>query len=397
MQSSFGLARPCCVWGALLAAHEIRIPAAQAVLLAQDFEPQLLIYDEAVADKAQEIASSLKQQPRTLVLGTDESAELSLQQGLDELAEDADWQPPARDLDAPACVFYRMDREDHWRGVVHSLRTLGDNAQQTRTFFTLCRGSRVLCHMPVAHYLSLTTMVLPALGAGGCLVLLDRSADDNEVLDAIAAHNPRLMIHYRRYYWHLLNQARERVTQGGKLGQVRFALVSADSPQLPWRDTWEELFGGHLLNGFASWAGAGFLTLNLPWLYWRDDYVGKPLPGVELKIVDESGSVRPTGRWGEIVFRSPRMASAWVHDDPANPELWEEGWLRTQQMASLDTDGYLTLADEVFDVIWVNGFKVSPLEIEEPMLKLPGLREVVAVNASRHDFPDRIQVLRVTR
>ncbi len=378
--------------GGLLAAHEIRIPAPQAVLLAQDFQPQLLIYEDCVADKVQEILAGLKQQPRTLAIGTHDSADLCYSQALEALAEDEEWTPPARDIDAPACVFYRMDREDHWRGVTHSLRGLSDNAQQTRTLFTLSRGSRVLCHMPVAHYLSLASLVLPVLSAAGCLVLMDRSANDDQVLDAIEEHNPRLMIHYRRYYWHLMNQARERVSQGRALGQVRFALVSADSPQLPWRDTWDELFGGHLLSGFASWVGGGFLALNLPWLYWRDDYVGKPLPGVDMQIVDESGHTRPTGRWGEIVFRSPRMASGWVREDPVNPEVWEEGWLRTQQMASLDTDGYLTLADEVFDVIWVNGFKVSPLEIEEPMLQLPGIREVVAVNAARNDTPDRIQV-----
>jgi acyl-CoA synthetase (AMP-forming)/AMP-acid ligase II len=288
-------------------------------------------------------------------------------------------------------VFFRRDRDDRWRGAWFDLPTLRRTVRTVRQLFSLHRGDAVLCHMPGAHYLSLTGMILPALCSGARLVLLDRSWDDEVVLDAIEAWRPKLMMHYRKYYWYLLRSAQRRVARGHSLGRILHAVVNADSPSLPFRDEWEELFDGHLLPGFATTFAAGFLSLDLPWLDRRPGLAGKPLPGVDLRILDESGAERPFGRWGEIVYRSPGMAGGFLDEGP-NPERCGEGWLRTQQMASLDTDGFVALADEVFDVIWVHGFKVSPLEVEEPLLALPGIIDCAAVNAPRGSHADRIQV-----
>lgn len=299
---------------------------------------------------------------------------------------------PDGDPDRARVVYFRMDREDRWRGAWFRPSTLRRTTRAVRQLFSLHRGDAVLCHMPGAHFLSLTTTVLPALCSGARLVLLDRSWDDGVVLDAIEAWRPKLMVHYRKYYWYLLRAAQKRLAEGRPVGRVQHAVVNSDSPVLPFREEWEELFDGHLLPGFATTFAASFLSLDLPWLDRRPGMAGKALPGVELRILDESGHERPTGRWGEIVFRSPGMADGFVGDEEWNPERADGDWLRSQQMASFDTDGFVALADEVFDVIWVHGFKVSPLEIEEPLQKLPGLVDCAAVNAPRATHADRVQV-----
>lgn len=370
--------------GAQAALVDARTNREALLLMAEEFRPAVVLCTPELEERAAEAAASV---PRCLLLSS---------AGLRE-AVAADAGAPAgahaRPLSREGRVaYFRMDREDHWRGAWFGQAQLGATALQTRQLFSLHLGSVVLCQMGIAHYLALSTMILPALCSGGTLVLLERTCGEDALLDAIQAHNPRLMVHYRKSYWFLARAAERRRALGLPLGTVQHAVVNADSPQLPFRAQWEELFQGHLLAGFATTFAGSFLTLNLPWLEDRESFTGKVLPGVELRILDETGAERPNGRWGEVLFRSPGMACAFTGDDRSNPELGEEGWLRSQQMAMQDTDGFLTLADEVFDVIWVHGFKVSPLEVEDPVRALPGVVDAAAVNAPRSTNPDEIHL-----
>jgi len=366
--------------GAQTALVDARTNREALLLMVEEFRPSVVLCTPDLEERAAEAAATV---PRCLLLSS---------QGLREAVAGTPSAPP-RPLSLEGRVaYFRMDREDHWRGAWFGLPQLGATARQTRQLFSLHLGSAVLCQMGIAHYLALSTMVLPALCSGGTLVLLERPCSEEALLDAIAAHNPRLMVHYRKSYWFLARAAERRRALGLPLGTVEHAVVNADSPQLPFRAQWEELFQGHLLAGFATTFAGSFLSLNLPWLEDREGFTGKALPGVELRILDETGAERPTGRWGEVLFRSPGMACAFTGDDRTNPELGEDGWLRSQQMAMQDTDGFLTLADEVFDVIWVHGFKVSPLEVEDPIRELPGVVDAAAVNAPRSTHPDQIHL-----
>ncbi len=367
--------------GALTALVDLKTNREALLLIAQEFQPSIVLCTPDMAERAGELLRELS--PRTLLLSTGGLREAVA--AAPELAR----RPLSRE---GRVLYFRMDREDHWRGALFGLGELSATCRQVRQLFSLHLGDAVLCQMSTAHYLALSSMILPALCSGGKLLLLDRGCGDDPLLDAIAAHEPRLMIHYRKTYWYLHRAALRRREEGRPLGCLLHAVVNADSPQLPFRSSWEDLFQGHLLAGFATTFAGAFLVLNLPWLEDREGFVGKALPGVELRILDETGTERLTGRWGEVLFRSPGMACEFLGDERLNPELGEDGWLRSQQMAMQDTDGFLTLADEVFDVIWVYGFKVSPLEIEEPVRELPGVLDAAAVNAPRATHPDLIHL-----
>jgi long-chain acyl-CoA synthetase len=336
--------------GAQTALVDARTNREALLLMAEEFRPSVVLCTADLEERAAEAAAAV---PRCLLVSA---------AGLREAVAAAPAAPPRPLSQDGRVAYFRMDREDHWRGAWFGLPQLGATARQTRQLFSLHLGSAVLCQMGIAHYLALSTMVLPALCSGGTLVLLERSCGEDVLLDAIAAHNPRLMVHYRKSYWFLARAAERRRALGLPLGTVQHAVVNADSPQLPFRAQWEELFQGHLLAGFATTFAGSFLTLNLPWLEDRVGYTGKALPGVELRILDETGAERPTGRWGEVLFRSPGMACAFTGDDHANPELG------------------------------VHGFKVSPLEVEDPLRELPGVVDAAAVNAPRSTHPDQVHL-----
>lgn len=367
--------------GAVTALVDVKTKHEALLRIAQEFRPSLILCSPELEERASELLRELPPRTHTVTYG-----------GLRQAVADFPAGEPEPLSQEGRVAYFRLDREDHWRGAVFALPQLGETCRQVRLLFSLHLGDAVLCQMPAAHYLSLSSMILPALCSGGKLLLLERSAGEEALLEAIAEHQPRLMINYRKTYWHLHRAALQRRELGLPLGSLQHAVVNADSPHLPFRASWEDLFQGHLLAGFATTFAGAFLSLNLPWLEDRQSFVGKSLPGVDLRILDETGSERPTGRWGEVLFRSPGMAREFLGDLRLNPEVGEDGWLRSQQMAMQDTDGFLTLADEVFDVIWVHGFKVSPLEIEEPIRELPGVRDAAALNAPRATHPDQIHL-----
>ena len=384
--------------GARMAPCEIRMGAAQLVEIASDFRPQFLFYHDSVTSKARGMLDALGGSPVAIAVASgspegsaDDTGHANLQELLEQGAT-ADL-PPLPEPENRVLVCYRPDREDHWRGAVFSLAALCESAGQIRTLFALHRGDSVMCQLSLAHFVSLTTTVLPTLLSAGILVLLDRSWDDTRVIQQIDRFSPRLVLNTRKYFWYLTRSLQDAADAGHPLkGSVKHALMLMDGVQPRFRSQWESLVRGHLLAGFAPQCAAGFLALDLPWLQRREEAVGKLLPGVDMRIIDEAGHARPLGKWGEVQVRSPRLAREFQCGDANNPEAPIDGWTPTRQMAMSDGDGFLHLADEVFDVIWVYGFKVSPVEVEEPMLELPGIRDVAAVNAPRFRQPDRIQV-----
>jgi acyl-CoA synthetase (AMP-forming)/AMP-acid ligase II len=107
---------------------------------------------------------------------------------------------------------------------------------------------------------------------------------------------------------------------------------------------------------------------------------GRPLPGVELLLVDEDGREVSLGEPGEIRSRGPELCAGYT--DPAlNTAFDAEGWYRSGDVGVLDDEGYLTITDRLKDIIIRGGENVSAAEVEELLQRLPGVAEVAVVAA----------------
>jgi acyl-CoA synthetase len=108
---------------------------------------------------------------------------------------------------------------------------------------------------------------------------------------------------------------------------------------------------------------------------------GSPLPGVEVRIVDDDGNDLPVGEQGEIWSRGPDRCLGYT-DAALTAEAFDgDGWYRTGDIAVMDTDGYLTITDRKKDIIIRGGENISAAEVEELLAHLPGVAEVAVVAA----------------
>jgi fatty-acyl-CoA synthase len=107
--------------------------------------------------------------------------------------------------------------------------------------------------------------------------------------------------------------------------------------------------------------------------------VGRPLPFVEVKVVDEEDRPLPPGEVGELVCRGPNVMLGYYRKPEATREVLRGGWLHTGDLARMDQDGYLYIVDRKKDLIISGGENIYPREIEEALLEHPAIADAAVV------------------
>lgn len=108
--------------------------------------------------------------------------------------------------------------------------------------------------------------------------------------------------------------------------------------------------------------------------------IGRPLPDVEVKIVDEDGKPVPPLEVGEILARGPRIMTGYWRDEQKTSEVMTaDGWLRTSDMGWMDGEGYIYLAGRADDMIIRGGENISPEEIEDVIRSHPKVEEAAVI------------------
>ena len=108
---------------------------------------------------------------------------------------------------------------------------------------------------------------------------------------------------------------------------------------------------------------------------------GAPLPGVELRTVDEDGHDTEPGEPGEIWSRGPECFVGYTDPQLTAAAFTPDGWFMTGDVGVLDADGYLAITDRKKDIIIRGGENVSAVEVEEQLVRMPGVAEVAVVAA----------------
>jgi len=104
--------------------------------------------------------------------------------------------------------------------------------------------------------------------------------------------------------------------------------------------------------------------------------VGKPSAICEAAIMDEAGNLLPAGEKGEIVVKGPFVSKGYYKNPEATAKMRRNGWHLTGDIGKIDEDGYIYILDRKKDMIITGGFNVYPNEVEQTIVKIPGIKEV---------------------
>lgn len=180
----------------------------------------------------------------------------------------------------------------------------------------------------------------------------------------------------------MLRMLLDGLPPGVQLGKVRY-VSSGTAPLTPaLREEFEERFGVPVLQAYGQTEAFGGIAIesvrDVLKGRRRPGSVGKPLPGVELRLLNSAGEQVEPGATGEIVVRSASATSGYVADD--SPQVVDDGWLRTGDLGRLDEDGYLYITGRLKNIIICGGFNVSPDEVEAALEEDPDVVEAVVVS-----------------
>ena len=270
---------------------------------------------------------------------------------------------------------------------------LANHEQMEKTRLSVQERDVVLCVLPLFHIYALNVAMAFTLSRGATVLLMERF-DPLQTLEAVSSQRASVVIGAPPIYIAWLNMPG---VENYDLASVRYA-VSGAAP-LP----------RNVLNRFSSelglsiWEGYG-LTETAPLLTtvaMNDEplpgSVGKPVPGVELRLVDDRGEDVRAGDPGEVVVRGPNVFAGYWNAPQATADVLEEdGWFHTGDVGILD-GGNLYLVDRKKDLILVSGFNVYPREVEEVLYRHPKVAEAAVIGTPHPYTGEAVKAVVVLR
>jgi len=312
---------------------------------------------------------------------------------LPELVARADDRPATfatveRAADDLAAILYTSGTTGRSKGAMITHRNLATNGIALVDAWGFTRGDVILHALPVYHVHGLFVATHCALLSGSRMVWLPKF-DAREV----ASHLPHatVMMGVPTFYTRLLT---EPTFTRDRCATVRL-FVSGSAPLLA--ETFEAFRErtGHAILERYGMTEAGMITSNPLDGARVGGTVGKALPGIEVRIVDDAGRVAPSGVIGGVQVRGPNIfAGYWRMAEKTREEFTPDGFFKTGDMGEWVADGpgrsYLQLVGRAKDLIISGGLNVYPKEIEERIDQLEGVEESAVVGMPDPDFGEAV-------
>ncbi|MEY4136211.1 MAG: hypothetical protein RL205_339 [Actinomycetota bacterium] len=234
------------------------------------------------------------------------------------------------------------------------------------------RGDVVLAVLPMFHVYGLNTVLNLSVAAGATCVIVDRF-DPVDSLRMIVDESITTVAGAPAMYQAWLRVPGLREAMAG----VRL-LSSGGAPLQPAVfESFTELSGKRVYEGYGMTECAPVVATTLVDGQPRAGSVGLTIPGVEVRLVDDSGQDVDDGDPGEVWVRGASVFRGYWPDGAGGPDA--HGWFRSGDIAYADDDGALHLVDRRREVILVNGFNVYPREIEVVIEAMPQVAEVAVL------------------
>ena len=231
--------------------------------------------------------------------------------------------------------------------------------------------------LPMFHVFGLSSVLNTAVRFGGTLVLIPRFEPD-AVLDAIARYRCTIFSGVPTMYYALVRAD----LAGRDLSSLRVGISGGAAIPGEVIRAFEEKFPGVvILEGYGLTETASSTTFNISAEQRKVLSIGKPIWGVEVRVVDEQDKPLPPGseNIGEIVIRGHNVMKGYYGNPAATAEAFRGGWFHTGDLAYADKDGYLFVVDRKKDMLIRGGYNVYPREIEEVLFGHPAVAEAAVV------------------
>ncbi|MDT0187591.1 AMP-binding protein, partial [Microbacterium sp. ARD31] len=259
----------------------------------------------------------------------------------------------------------------------------------------------LLCVLPLFHSFGQTVIMNAGFAFGGTVVLLPRF-EAGPALALMDKEGVTFFAGVPTMYWGLLGALDDSGVDVKKLAeQMRVAVAGGSALPVEVHKEFERRFGVTILEGYGLSETSPVASFSVWGEPVRVGSIGKPIPGVEMKLIDPEPGVREDVEdapdvVGEIAIKGPNIMKGYYGRPDATEEAIVDGWFRSGDLGRKDADGWYYIVDRSKDMIIRGGYNVYPREVEEVLMTHPdvSLAAVIGVPHESHGEEIKAVVIR---
>lgn len=295
-----------------------------------------------------------------------------------------------RDADDLAALLYSSGTTGRPKGIMLTHRNLLSNSEALVETWGFTSADRLLHALPIFHVHGLFVAIGCVL-LSGCSMRWLRAFDAAQVIRYLPECT--VIMGVPTYYTRLLAES----SFDAKVAGDARLFISGSAPLL--EDTFaafEKRTGQRILERYGM-TETNMNTSNPLSGERKPGTVGPPLPGVDVRITDDEGSVLGTGEVGHLQVRGPNVfIGYWKMPDRSADEFTADGYFNTGDNGRIDADGYVSIVGRAKDVVITGGLNVYPKEVETFIDRQAGVSESAVIGVPHTDFGEAVVALVVT-
>lgn len=278
------------------------------------------------------------------------------------------------DSDPISILAYTSGTTGYPKGVAHTQKRLVKRAELFVNEISLTDNDSTIASFTIGKPVMLVSALLAMFRVGSVLSLM-AYPDIDLFWAAYNKTHPTYCFVLPGYANDMLAHAAATTADYSRL---RFWISGGDKPSEQLHRQILATTGRPLLDMFGS-TETGFLAINPPGGPIKTGSIGKPMQGVEMKLVDRDVRSVETGRVGRLLVRTPNMMLGYWNDPRQTQCVMGTGWFETQDLMKIDEDGYFWFIGRVGDVIVRNSRNVASFMVVESLTRYPGIADAIVV------------------
>jgi len=342
--------------------------------MVEDSAARLVIADDALAPAMGTLAGELAQSRRLV----------SARSWAEHIAQASPQAQshPARDED-PAFWLFSSGTTGRPKAIVHTHRGVRPSGQAQREVFGLGAGDRIFTTSKLFFAYSLENGLLGPLALGATAILHPDWADVQAVRAILERHRPTAIFSVPTFYRNLLGLTADQLLP---FGEVRHYVAAGERLPAALFAAWRAATGReiHSLYGMSETYCAAIVA-------------GKPLSGVETRLLDTEGREVAAHQTGELWIRHPALSPGYANRPEATREQFRDGWFCTRDLFVRDERGFYSHQGRSDELMKVAGQWVQPGELEEAVSALEAIAEAACVAATDADGFERLALFVAAR
>jgi long-chain acyl-CoA synthetase len=297
------------------------------------------------------------------------------------------------DDDDTAVILYTSGTTGQPKGAELRHRNMRDNALAGHDLFgnDADRPDSYLCVLPLFHSFGQTVIQNGAFAFGGTVVLQPRF-EAKAALALMLANRVTFFAGVPTMYWGLLGALDETVDVAELAANLRVAASGGSALPVDIHRQFAERFGVTILEGYGLSETSPVASFSRFGQAPRVGSIGTPIPGVEMKLIDDDWS-DASGPVGEIAIKGHNVMKGYYNRPDATAEAIRDGWFRSGDLARTDEDGFYYIVDRSKDMIIRGGFNVYPRELEEVLMEHPAVSLVAVIGVPHESHGEEIKAV----